>query len=76
MENGCYKLFYILNGRIIHGIPTENVTKDIRKDFIKTSELLIPPVQSIQENEKEWIDFRDIIYSEISDLPEELIELL
>jgi Nuclease subunit of the excinuclease complex len=76
MDNGCYKLFYILNGCIIHSMPTDNVTKNIREDFIKTSELLIPSVHSIQGNEKEWIDYRDIIYSEISDLPEELVELL
>jgi excinuclease ABC subunit C len=76
MDNGCFKLFYILNGHIIHSMLTDNATKDIRKAFIKSSELLIPSVHSIQENEKEWIDYRDIIYSEISDLPEELVELL
>lgn len=76
MDNGCYKLFYILNGRIIHSMSTDNVTKDIRKTFIKTSKLLIASVHNIQVDEKEWIDYRDIIYSEISDLPEELVELL
>lgn len=76
MDNGCYKLFYILNGSIIHSMPADNVTKDIREDFVKASESLIPSVHTIQENEKEWIDYRDIIYSEISDLPEKLVELL
>ncbi|MGN6712358.1 GIY-YIG nuclease family protein [Anaerocolumna jejuensis] len=76
MDNGCYKLFYIQNGSIIHCMLTDKVTKDIRKDFIKASKLLMPSIHSFQENEKEWIDYRDIIYSEISDLPEELVELL
>ncbi len=76
LDNGGCKLFYILNGRIIHSMMAENLTEDIRKDFIHASKLLIPSVHSIQENEKEWIDYRDIIYSELSDLPEELIELL
>ncbi len=76
MDNGCSKLFYILNGRIIHSMITDSVMDDIRKDFIKASELLIPSLHSIQENEKEWIDYRDIIYSEISGLPDELVELL
>ena len=76
MDNGCCKLFYILNGSIIHSMLTENPSQDIRKDFIKASKSLIPSVHSIQENEKEWIDYRDIIYSEISDLPDELVELL
>jgi excinuclease ABC subunit C len=75
LENGGYKLFYILNGSIIHSMMTDKLTEDIRKDFINASTLLTPSVHSIQENEKEWIDYRDIIYSEISDLPEELIEL-
>ncbi len=76
MDNGCCKLFYILNGSIIQSMVTENLTEDIRKDFIKDSELKISSVHSIRENEKAWIDYRDIIYSEISDLPEELVELL
>jgi excinuclease ABC subunit C len=55
---------------------TDKVTNEILKSFINTSEQLIPSVNSIQENEKEWIDYRDIIYSEISALPEEMIVLL
>lgn len=76
MENGCCKLFYIFNGNIINQMLTENLTKNIRKNFIKDSKLNISSVHSIQENEKAWIDYRDIIYSEISDLPDEMIEFL
>jgi excinuclease ABC subunit C len=76
MDNGCCKLLYILNGNIINHMLTETLTKEIRKNFIKDSKTKISSIHSAQENEKAWIDYRDIIYSEISDLPDEMIELL
>ncbi|BCJ98988.1 GIY-YIG nuclease family protein [Anaerocolumna chitinilytica] len=76
VDNDRYKLFYIKNGSILHKMITDKVTNEILKKFINSSEQLIPSVNSIQENEKEWIDYRDIIYSEISALPEEMIVLL
>lgn len=76
LEHGCYKLFYIVKGRVVHSMLTEALTADIRRKFICTSQQMIPFSGNTPDNEKEWMDYRDIIYSELSDLPDELLELL
>lgn len=75
LEQG-YKLFYISEGNIVNNIITECLTKDFINRFLLDSTLNIPFFQVPQENEKAWIDYRDILYSEISDLPEEMVEFL
>ncbi len=71
-----YKLFYISEGSIVNSIITEDPTQDIINRFLLDSTLNIPLFQAPQENEKAWIDYRDILYSEITDLSEEMVEFL
>jgi excinuclease ABC subunit C len=67
-----YKLFFISNGNMLLKKNYDNPTsKDI--DLFIDSAYSIKPSISIDMDEKTGIDFRDILYSEIISLPEEMI---
>lgn len=71
-----FKLFYITCGNIINRRLLAVITDKDLQDFLVQSRLLhssyIPPYM----DEKSSIDFRDVLYSEISDLDEEQVTLL
>lgn len=72
IETG-YKLFYISNGNIINSRITETITKEIMDHFIEDCNLMLPEERISPENEKAWIDYRDVLYSEISEMPDEMM---
>ncbi|MDF2486341.1 MAG: Excinuclease subunit domain protein [Herbinix sp.] len=73
IEQG-YKLFFVSKGSIINSIVTDNPDKEIIDGFIAESTSKISAMKPTSDNEKSWIDFRDILYSEISELPDEMVE--
>lgn len=75
LESG-YKLFYVCEGRILHSDTRNELTKEIKKNFIKEARADSKEILEIYENERMGLDFRDILYSEISDLPEDMVEFL
>lgn len=82
ISNGRYKLFYISNGLIINSKIGDEPGKAHKDIFIKESEILKASKINQAEaavplpDEKSWIDYRDILYSEILNLPENMVELL
>lgn len=74
-ESG-YKLFYVAEGRIVYSMSCSAATKKVKEEFLREAVLRVPLSQDLWDDEKTWIDYRDILYSEISDLPEEMVELL
>lgn len=74
-EDG-YKLFYVAKGRIIDTLKLPELSEEAIRKFIKNSRCH-PAQHAPEENtEKSFIDFRDVLYSEISDLAEDQYELL
>ncbi len=71
-----YKLFYISDSYIIHSEIVSVLTKKAIKDFLKESQIKKKVFPFDQNSEKSHMDYRDILYSELSDLPEEMVELL
>jgi excinuclease ABC subunit C len=71
-----YKLFFVSSGNIINSRITTFPTEELVQEFILESRSRLTAVNPIENNEKSGIDFRDILYSEISSLSEEMIELL
>jgi excinuclease ABC subunit C len=71
-----YKLFFISGGNIIYSRIASALTDRIRHDFIRESKLKLPSFLPSQKDEKASIDFRDIMYSEISNLSEDMLEVL
>lgn len=75
LETG-YKLFLVSRGWVIHSLICSNLTKEGKESFILESMAREPDSEGVFENEKQWIDYRDILYSEISELPDEMVEIL
>jgi excinuclease ABC subunit C len=75
IEEG-YKLFYVASSRIVHSLSCSELTQDIRETFMEECIARLSLPEDNPGDEKMWIDFRDILYSEISDLPEEMVEKL
>lgn len=71
ITNG-YKLFFVSKGEILLKSTFSALTEDVIQDFISTGKNLKPSV-SKNLNEKSSMDFRDILYSEIKSLPDEMI---
>lgn len=71
-----YKLFYVCEGSILHSCICDELTMEIKENFIKEAGPDEKEAAKAYDNEKMRIDFRDIIYSEISDLSEEMVEFL
>lgn len=74
--NPGYKLFFVSNGNIIHSQLTEQLSKEIITAFIMECRLKISAFPSETSSEKTRLDYWDILYSEISDLSEDMIEFL
>lgn len=71
-----YKLFYVSNGHITHAKKTFELSENLIQDFLIESREL-PTVQACSpQDEKSSIDYRDILYSEISALPEDMVMIL
>lgn len=75
LESG-YKLFYVCEGNIHHTGIYRELTKEIKENFIQEARRVSKEVVELYDNEKMRLDFHDILYSEISDLPEDVVELL
>lgn len=68
VKNG-YKLFYISDGRIVCGDIVPENTADARTEFIRKAK---PEKEKMPkpENEKGLLDYRDIIFAELSGAPD------
>ncbi|BCJ94091.1 nucleotide excision repair endonuclease [Anaerocolumna cellulosilytica] len=82
------KLFYIKNGTMIHKKLYKAFNKNSLANFINKGNLLVDKLKTEDTPQKEWflsvtsalpltdkmtIDFRDILFSEILSLPEEMV---
>jgi excinuclease ABC subunit C len=70
-----HKLFYISNGAIVlkklyENPTTENIDLFIKKGYSERGFL------SLERDEKAELDYRDILYSEISSLPNDMVRLI
>lgn len=74
--NKGHKLFFVSGGNIINSIITDELTKAAVDGFIADSISKDRIFSTLWESEKARIDFRDVMYSEISDMPEEMVEFL
>ncbi|MDF2844843.1 MAG: Excinuclease subunit domain protein [Herbinix sp.] len=70
------KLFYISKSQIINSHEITRISSKTIDKFIKDSLMRLDTFETGQLNEKASIDFRDILYSEIMSLPEDMVELL
>lgn len=70
-----YKMFYVSGGNVINTSYREKITEKEKQTFLKASKAIQKNL-ILPDNEKAGIDFRDVLYSEISDLPEEAVEFL
>lgn len=71
ITNG-YKLFFVSKGEILLKSTFSALTEDDIQDFINIGKDLKSSA-SKDLNEKSSIDYRDILYSEIKSLPEEMV---
>lgn len=82
ITNGRYKLFYVASGIIVNSLITDGLTQPSIDNFINESRLKASETafsmtdDNSVADEKSWIDYRDILYSEILNLPEEMVELI
>lgn len=73
-----YKLFYVDKGKgsIIHSLKLPALSEEAIREFIRVSKTLSVKDIPAPDTEKSYIDYRDVLYSEISSLSEEDYELL
>ncbi len=71
-----YKLLFISDGCLKNSLIVGKLTKTALRNFIKVSSSGENFLMNIPESEKSHIDYRDIIFSEINDLPEDMVEYL
>ncbi len=71
---GGFKLFYIVGGKIIKIGKYKKITQSIIDLFLRAD--LTSPDISFDMDEKSFLDFKDIIYSEIVSLPESIVKIL
>lgn len=64
-DNNNYKLFYISNGQIVFSERTATHSPETCQEFIKRAHAHKPTV-SVAHTEKALLDYRDIIYAELS----------
>jgi excinuclease ABC subunit C len=67
-----YKLFFVSKGKILLKESYSSLSQQDIEIFIELGESLISS-EWMSENQKAVIDFRDILYSEIKSLPEEMV---
>ncbi len=75
LEEG-YKLFYVSKGSIINTRKLPVLSEEMLREFISSSEHLSEEHIQEETSEKSYIDFRDVLYSEIANLPEDQYEQL
>ncbi len=73
---GGYKLFFVANGHIIKDKSLSTLKEESIREFIQSSLLQSKDFQPTTENEKSLIDYRDILYSEILDLDQDMWEII
>ncbi|WP_353096180.1 UvrB/UvrC motif-containing protein [Tissierella praeacuta] len=71
ITNG-YKLFFVSKGKILLKSVFSTLTKDDIQGFINIGKDLKSSISS-NLNEKSSMDYRDILYSEIKSLPDEMV---
>lgn len=71
-----YKLFYVSDGRIRNCKTVHDLSGNTIKDFLVHSQSSDSCLIPVAKTDKSYIDFRDILYSEISVLQEDMIEIL
>lgn len=71
-----YKLFYVVNARIINTLKLPELTEEALRDFIRSCRNHPAHNAPDVNTEKSFIDFRDVLYSEIANLAEDQYELL
>lgn len=71
-----YKLFLVAKGNIVHSMSFSILTEELKENFIADGMLKADECDTPSKNEKIWIDFRDILYSEISDMSEDMVEII
>ena len=75
VQNGAYKLFFIDNGNLINSLITDTLSQIHIESFIKESKLKLSEKTLTKSDEKSWIDYRDILFSEILNLPDDMVDL-
>jgi excinuclease ABC subunit C len=71
-----YKLFFVSKGCLIHNMIATELTETTIQDFKDESITKLLDYPTTSENEKSYLDYRDVLYSEISNLSEDMYELL
>ena len=73
IPNG-YKLFFISNGMVCNIRTVPELSNIAVKDFLEYNKLSDNYVLPAAKSEKAFLDYRDILFSEINDLPEDMVE--
>lgn len=71
-----YKLFFISNSFIKCSRVVVELSDITIKDFIEYSKALDSSIIPAPKTEKSFIDYRDILFSEINDLPDDMVEFI
>jgi Nuclease subunit of the excinuclease complex len=71
-----YKLFFISNSLIKCSRIVDNLSDLTIKDFIEYSKFFNSSIIPVPISEKSFIDYRDILFSEMNDLPDDMVELI
>ncbi|MBS6195901.1 MAG: GIY-YIG nuclease family protein [Clostridiales bacterium] len=61
-----YKIFLIFDGRILHRAWVDELTEEVKSNFVKEALALPEEKRSVYESEKAGRDFQDILYGELS----------
>lgn len=70
------KLFFVSKGNILYKEVHTDLSKKALQLFIRNGKKQEASFDAVLTDEKAGIDFRDILYSEIMSLPEEMVEYL
>lgn len=70
-----HKLFFISNGNILAKKLYSNLKNEDIERFVKESYAIKSSI-SLNTDEKADIDFRDVLYSEIISLPQEMVQII
>lgn len=69
-----FKLFFISGGMVCNSTTIPNLTDIAVRNFLDSSRLSEQFLLAGSISEKAMIDYRDIVFSEINDLPKEMVE--
>jgi excinuclease ABC subunit C len=71
-----YKLFFVSNSHIINSEKYPMLSDKIIKEFLQQSKSVLSSFQPEDISEKANIDYRDILYSEINSMHEDMIQII